>query len=288
MIAIMPEESTNDARPPGPVHIVPARSHHTHTAILLHGRGSDGAEFAEELFTTRLSDGSSLADKLPGWRWVFPSSKASWSSTFQDYIHSWFEAPSLSDPELGQDMQIPGIMDSCHAIESVLETEISDLHEKTENLIFGGISQGGAVAMWMLLCRGTDSQVGAFFAASTWLPFAKNIERLLANRDTGEACIAIQDAVMEENDEVIIKNLDDTSFKRRGNRQRSNMKVFLGHGTDDAYVDVELGRQASHVLSTAGFDVEWKEYSGAEQEGHWLQEPNQMDDIHLFMLKSMV
>lgn len=66
--------------------------------------------------------------------------------------------------------------------------------------------------------------------------------------------------------------------------KRSHVKVFLGHGLVDAYVDVELGRQARQVLSAAAFDVEWKEYSGAEEEGHWPQEPNEMDDVHWFML----
>jgi predicted esterase len=59
--------------------------------------------------------------------------------------------------------------------------------------------------------------------------------------------------------------------------------VFLGHGTDDAFVDVELGRQARGVLSRAGCIVEWKEYAGAEQEGHWLKAPEEMDDIAHFL-----
>lgn len=55
--------------------------------------------------------------------------------------------------------------------------------------------------------------------------------------------------------------------------------VFLGHGTDDAYVDVSLGCQARVVLSDIGFDVTWKEYVGAEQEGHGYKEPEELDDI---------
>ncbi len=78
-----------------------------------------------------------------------------------------FEAQSLTDTTLRQDLQIPGIMDSSAYIQGLVEEEVKILHGNKSNLLFGGISQGGAVAMWMLLCRGTESWIGAFFAAST-------------------------------------------------------------------------------------------------------------------------
>jgi len=46
---------------------------------------------------------------------------------------------------------------------------------------------------------------------------------------------------------------------------------------------VALGRQAARVLAQAGLKVEWKEYSGAEEEGHWFKVPDEMDDIHRFL-----
>jgi predicted esterase len=58
--------------------------------------------------------------------------------------------------------------------------------------------------------------------------------------------------------------------------------VFLGHGSDDAWVDVELGRNVRNVLTGFGMNVVWKEYTGAEEEGHWLKEPEEFDDILLF------
>lgn len=69
---------------------------------------------------------------------------------------------------------------------------------------------------------------------------------------------------------------------------RSYLKAILGYGLDDAYVDIALGRQARQVLSFAGFDVKWKQYTGAEEEGHYFQEPNEMDDIFQFMLRFSV
>lgn len=280
----MHEEAPSCVRPA--LHIIEPQLAHTHTAILLHGRGSNGAEFAEELFATHLSDNSSLATKLPGWRWVFPSSKELWSTTFQERMPAWFEAQSLTDITLGQDLQIPGIMESSEYIQGVIEDEVTLLDGKTGNLLFGGISQGGAVAMWMLLCRGTEYRVGAFFAASTWLPFAQNIKNVIrdqGNEEVGEVDRAGQDATSIKYDAFIRQAMEGSVAKQRENPVRSPVKIFLGHGLDDAYVDVELGHQARQVLADGGFDIEWKEYSGAEEEGHWLQGPNEMDDIHQFM-----
>ncbi|KAM3511812.1 hypothetical protein MY11210_004567 [Beauveria gryllotalpidicola] len=282
----MHQETPSDARPAGSVQIIEPQSAHTHTAIVLHGRGSNGPEFADELFATHLSDNSSLATKFPGWRWVFPSSKELWSTTFQEHMPAWFEAQSLTDTTLRQDLQIPGIMDSSAYLQALIEEEVEILDGKTSNLLFGGISQGGAVAMWMLLCRGTESRIGAFFAASTWLPFANNIEKVLAaQRNEESGGTAGQDASSMEYDSFIRQAMQDPKTKQPRNPKRSQTKVFLGHGLDDAYIDVELGRQARRVLSGAGFDVEWKEYSGAEEEGHWLQEPHEMDDIYQYMLR---
>lgn len=283
----MAEGTTNETRPALPVHVVQPQAAHTHTAIMLHGRGSNGPEFADEFFGTHLSDKSSLATKFPGCRWVFPSSKELWSTTFQEHMPAWFEAQSLTDTTLGQDLQVAGIVDSCDRVQELMEEEIKLLHGKKGSLVLGGISQGGAIALFMLLCRGVDSRVGAFFAASTWLPFAANIERVLSIEGHEEAAVPGDGAAPTEYDTFIYKTMLDQETKQLRKPTSSNLMIFLGHGQDDAYVDVELGRQASRVLSRAGFNVEWKEYTGAEEEGHWLQEPDEMDDIYKFMLKFM-
>ena len=281
------KDATSDNHSFGQVHVIHPQSTHTHTAIMLHGRGSNGSEFADDLFATRLSDNSSLATKFPGCRWVFPSSKLLWSTTFQEHLPAWFAAQSLTDTSLRQDLQIAGIMDSCEYVQGLIEDEFNRLHGKASNLLFGGIRQGGALAMWMLLCQGADCQIGAFFAASTWLPFAENFERVLETQDKGESEATGKDTGSMEFDGLIRGALQHLGSKQHGTPKLPNVKVFLGHGLDDTYVDIDLGRQASHVLSRAGFDVVWKEYSGAEEEGHWLQEPNEMDDIYQFMLNFM-
>ena len=59
--------------------------------------------------------------------------------------------------------------------------------------------------------------------------------------------------------------------------------VLLGHGVDDAFVDVELGKLARDILTKIGLVVQWREYISAEEEGHWFKEPEQLDDIAEFL-----
>jgi hypothetical protein len=33
-----------------------------------------------------------LPSRFPGWRWVFPSSRILWSSTFREEMPAWFDA----------------------------------------------------------------------------------------------------------------------------------------------------------------------------------------------------
>lgn len=60
--------------------------------------------------------------------------------------------------------------------------------------------------------------------------------------------------------------------------------VLFGHGTDDAWVSVELGRQALLLLQELMMGrVEWSEFSGAERDGHWIKEPESFDRILSFL-----
>jgi len=276
------------ATPFGSVHSIEPTLQHTHTAILLHGRGSSGKEFAEELVESRLSDQNTLMQKLPGWRWVFPSSRELWSTLFEEEMPAWFEAHSLTDITARQDLQMEGIRESVRYLEGILEEEIKRLGGLAENVVLGGISQGGAIGMWTLLCASNSMsgrRLGAFVGASTWLPFATNIEEFLSRdesfRNREKAGLGSREA--DGFVEVMMARLRNSLVDSRDSTPLLSTPVFLGHGIDDAIVDVELGRQAKLVLTKIGLCVEWKEYSGADQEGHWLKEPEQVDDILSFL-----
>ncbi|KAF4342826.1 acyl thioesterase 1 [Fusarium beomiforme] len=270
----MPENSSESF---GPMFTIePLQTPHTHTAILLHGRGSNGEEFARELFGETLSpDHSSLLLRLPNWRWVFPSSRGLWSATFQEYMPAWFEAHSLTDTTARQDLQTPGIEDSVSYLMSILNGEVVKVGGDFKKIVLGGISQGAAVGMWTLLCINPPT-LGAFFGTSTWLPLASDIKDYFsseASSNTDDASVFV-DGMLAQLKLALNKS----------NERPLLTPVFLGHGTDDAYVDVKLGREARDVLTQIGFTVLWKEYQGAEQEGHWIKEPEEVDDLVAFLL----
>lgn len=263
---VMADESSTSSF--GPIHVVEPTNAHTHTAVLLHGRGSTGEEFAEELAESLLSNKKSLMQTFPGYKWVFPSSREIWSTVFEETMPAWFEAHSLTDIMARQDLQMEGIRESVNCIEKIVVSEIDNLGGYASRVVLGGISQGGAVGIWTLLSMTSKLpgiRPGAFVGASAWLPFASNIVRKLQNAQQGQ-----EDDFVQSMLPLLTKN-------------KSPVPVFLGHGLDDAYVDVELGRQARQVLSQAGFSVDWREYSGAEQEGHWVKAPEQLDDVAHFL-----
>ncbi|CEI66100.1 hypothetical protein FVEN_g4492 [Fusarium venenatum] len=268
-MARSPELQTTD--PFGPTHIVESAIEHTHTAVILHGRGSNGLEFAQELFDeTLFVDGTNLAQKLPNWRWVFPTSRELWSEMFQEDMPAWFEAYSLTDTTAKQDLQIPGIKESTDYIKRIIDAEINILDGESNRAVLGGISQGGAIAMWTLLRRRTETPLGAFFGTNTWLPFALSLQDY-----------SNQTPMAEKHEGTTFVN--DILGQPTSQNPDLSTPIFLGHGTDDTYVDVELGRQARDALSRIGYSVKWKEYQGAELEGHWIKAPEELDDlVHFF------
>ncbi|KAL2022353.1 hypothetical protein VTK56DRAFT_5420 [Thermocarpiscus australiensis] len=298
----MPIETTHSPPPVtapsfGPVHILEPQSRHTHTAILLHGRGSTGKEFAEELFESRLFSGKSLQEHLPGWRWVFPSSRELWSTAFQEAMPAWFEAHSLTDATARQDLQMDGIRESVRHLTGVLDQEIARLGGAADRVVLGGVSQGGAIGLWTLLCACGDNpsrRLGAFLGTSTWLPFAENLRCYLGGGSKAnlEGASTARDDIENARADAFLQSMTAPLKRAIQAQGRSRLPffsipVFLGHGTDDAYVDIELGRQVAQVLTEIGLKIEWHEYSGADQEGHWLKEPDEFDDIVRFLTSAL-
>ncbi|KAM5354188.1 hypothetical protein ACJ41O_000838 [Fusarium nematophilum] len=244
---------------------------HTHTIVFLHGRGSGAEEFAEELMeSSLLSDGRSLQEALPGWRWVFPAAREVWSDVFEEFMPMWFELrdgrENEGDPE--------GLREAVGYVKGVLDEERRRLQEGGK-VMLGGISQGGAVAMWTMLSLMGEGDgdlsrwMGGFVGSSTWMPLGDEVEWVLRGGEEED-----------HNLEFVRRMLG--SIGRRG--PIATIPVLMGHGVDDAYVDVELGRQAERILGMNGCNkVEWREYEGAEQEGHWFKVPEQMDHILEFL-----
>ncbi|EEP80976.1 predicted protein [Uncinocarpus reesii 1704] len=265
-----------------PLHIVEPNGAHMHTIILLHGRSSNGVEFAKDLFDSKSSETKNLAAHFPGCRWVFPTSRDLWSSVFKEELTAWFDVYSLSDPSEQQELQLDGLRESTRYILDVLGREINLLGGKSEKVVLGGISQGMATALWALLCsRGrVDGRIGAFLGMCGWLPLADKMEDLQLSEGHGTA---------ETPGSLVSKSLpgllrcEEIEVSVAETKAMLSTPMLLLHGTDDAWVDFELGRQARRNLTKLGLKVEWKEYTGAENEGHWIKEPEGIDAIVAFL-----
>ena len=265
---------------------------HTHTAILLHGRGSNGPEFAEELFSSMTSRNKNLAACLPNWRWVFPTSRDRWTTVFQEEMPAWFDAYSLTNIQDRQDLQVDGLRESVLHILEILETEIRLLDGKASHVYLGGISQGMAVALWTVFCARDriNQQLGGILGFCGWLPFANQAEDLIRQSKGTDTHHGVPDRYRLQ------RLISDLFLNTVGIAEASqtvdavdkvspifSTPVLLGHGIDDAYVPVELGQQALRILREVMDRVEGKEFSGAEGEGHWIKEPEGFDHILDFL-----
>ena len=255
--------------------IVQPTTQHTRTVILLHGRGSNGTEFRDELFESVGSDDRSLPERLPHVRWVFPTARPRLSTVFQEIMHEWFDIYSLSDPEARQDLQIPGLVESIYQIRDILDRELKLVSQM--DLFIGGISQGCAVAIHVLLSL--NLSLAGFVAVSGWLPFASSLERAAeqASSDNPDKGLARFYTGM-------FPGLEGGKSLQLGtsvaNSQVYTTPALICHGVDDDIVDVKLGRTLRDVLVKMGLTVTWREDDDC---GHWIKEPEAVDGLVHFL-----
>lgn len=272
-------------------HIQAPRSEHTHTAILLHGRGSDGPEFAEELFSSVTSQEQNLPESLPNFRWVFPSSGDRWSARFQEDMPSWFDAYSLEDIGAKQELQVDGLRESVLYMLKLLDREIELVGGDPRHVYLGGISQGMATALWTLFCAPGRFQgpLGGFLGFCGWLPYAGQAEDLIKGFSNNPGGLDVPSKQRQASHVFleVIAGPDTPRINENTNLSVLSTKIFLSHGSDDAWVPVELGRQAARVLQGLNLRTECHEFTGAEGDGHWIAEPEGFDQIVTFLQKQV-
>ncbi|CAD6594625.1 MAG: hypothetical protein ASARMPRED_001361 [Alectoria sarmentosa] len=255
-----------------PLHTIKPTSTSTHTIIALHGRGSQGPEFAEELFEGQTSAGKTLQEHLPSYKWVFPSSQERYSTVFQEEMDEWFDLYSLSNPSAREELQTEGLKDSVGFLQNLIRDEISLLDSDASRIILMGISQGCATALVAMLVR--QRKLGGFIGFSGWMPFRAPIEEIGREGSEKPAIHAEETAAFFE-----------TTFGLEGPKPDVAVlgtRVLLGHAADDEVVDIGLSRRACAALEGLGMEVEWKEYRDG---GHWISEPQDYDDIVAFLAR---
>lgn len=252
-------------------HVVePPEGHtHTHTIIMLHGRDSTAAEFASELFESEASEPRdkprTLRNLLPTVRWVFPTARVLRSARFDTDMSQWFDMWSTEDPDERPEMQLPGLRASASALGDTVREE--ERHVARGRIFVGGISQGIAVAVAAFFAeQGAWSGLGGMIGLCGWMPLRGMVgdedgSRQLARLYRGTS----SDAPLEP-------------------RNPLPVPFFLAHSRDDSVIPVRHGRTLRDTLRRfpGELEVEWHEY---EHGGHWLNEPQGVDDIVAFLEK---
>lgn len=248
-----------------PLHIInPRDGHpHTHTIIFLHGRDSTNEEFASDLFESEASEPASeprtLRDLFPTVRWVFPGAPMLHSVRFDTKISQWFDIWSVEEPSEQGEIQHEGLRTSVEAIMAVVRSEKTHLDAQgrsgIQNIFLAGISQGSATAIAAFFAGAGEGQgFAGIIGLSSWMPL-------------GGKCELVQ---------VLRGATSNTT-------ETPSTPFLLCHSVDDEIVPVRNGRALRDILQQSQ-EVEWHEY---EDGGHWVNEPQGVDDIVCFIRTHM-
>jgi lysophospholipase II len=272
-------------------HIIPPTASHTHTIVLLHGRGSHGREFAAELFEGESFSERTLPRHFPGFKWVFPTAHPSYSTVFDEDLVEWFDIYSLTDPSVEEELQIEGLAESVAFVQSLLVKEAQILGSSASNrVVLGGISQGCAVAIITLLTG--ECRIGAFLGFNGWMPLMDRVKKAVSETSGHDAssrkkCERIAVALNSSlgfgsgGDRHPLGNMLDNAADVPHAGHLLHTPSFLSHTADDEVIDIVLGKQMRDTLGSMGLHaVVWKEY---ESGGHWIPELEGFEDIVEFL-----
>ncbi|KAJ6497462.1 Alpha/Beta hydrolase protein [Mycena sanguinolenta] len=274
--------------------VVQPRGAHTHTIIMLHGRGSNAERFGLELLKAQTSESNkTLAEHFPGLKFIFPTAKKRRAAMFnRTPINQWFDNHSLEEPLKNQDLQYDGLRETSAFVHGLIMQEAQLIG--VERVILGGLSQGCAAALHVLL--NFQPETGAllgFVGMCGWLPFAASFmdepgEDNIFSPALGGPVDPAADMVRLQrsaaNTARDIASLSALDSDPTTSPAFVRTPIFLGHGTHDEKVRIRLGECARDVLQQLGCQIEWKEYD----EGHWYKVPEQIDDLVSWLRERML
>ncbi|KAM5455171.1 putative lysophospholipase [Microsporum audouinii] len=222
-------------------YIVPAIKRHTATVIMAHGLGDTGAGWMMVAQNWRRRG---LYDEVS---FIFPNAPSiPITVNFGTSMPGWYDIKSLSSSlsmeEFFAQRDEAGILKSREYFNTLIKEEI-DKGIKPSRIIFGGFSQGGAMALVTGLA--SPVKLGGIFGLSCYLPLSP---------------------------EQLKKHIPD---------EWPNQKtpVFMGHGDVDQVVKFQYGQKTVDILEDMGVEVEFKEYPGLGHSG----DPDEIEDLEKFL-----
>lgn len=263
-------------------HVIHPQAAHTYTIIFLHGRGSSGHEFANDLFESQVGGVSepqiriTLPERFSNCKWVFPTTPKRFSTTFKEELLEWFDIVSLTDPSRREELQVEGLSESVLAMITLIKEESA--YVKPSNIILGGISQGYATAAHVLMAL--NVQLAGFVGLSGWMPFARQIKEAGRDKPGPQMPSAATDFVRAN------LGLEDISVMVTADQGGwEGTPLFLGHELHDEVVSCDLGKEAKDIFVFSGANAVWHTYDSGE---HWLKEPEEVEDMVKFIDQCLV
>ncbi|KAG4444236.1 hypothetical protein IFR05_000333 [Cadophora sp. M221] len=294
---------------PEPYVKLPTTSHKT-TLILLHGTSQTGPRFAQSFLATQFSppcpsltssstfqvahEKVTFPEYYPSCKFVFPTGAPRKTTVFDGReTNAWFDIADFGDRTKGETEMIEGIRESSLYLADLIRNEIRLINgEKTGGgeVFLVGFSQGSAVGLMLLLSgelhrRGVEYGFGGFIGLSGWLPFRRQMEKIIWRKLDGHlegrpAC----DAITTKREDTVayvrkLLRLVTAGDQWSPDPNSWNVPLLLGHGEMDVKVNLEWGLQLNDTLGELEMDVEFKVYAGLE---HWWNE-QEVKDVAEFL-----
>ncbi|KAK2879995.1 hypothetical protein FQN49_000688 [Arthroderma sp. PD_2] len=221
--------------------VVPALKRHTATVIMAHGLGDTGAGWMmiAQNFRRR-----GLYDEVS---FVFPNAPSIPITVNAGLsMPGWYDIKSLSSSltmeEFFAQRDEAGILKSREYFNGLIKAEV-DKGIKPSRIVFGGFSQGGAMALVTGLT--SPEKLGGIFGLSCYLP------------------------------------LPPDQIKKQVPEGWPNQKtpLFMGHGDIDNVVKLEYGEVTAKILKDMGVGVEFHKYPGLGHSG----DPDEIQDLEKFL-----
>ena len=291
---------------PAPM-VIHARLDHRQTFIILHGRGSTAEKFGHALLsTTSTLANETLQTAFPHAKLIFPTASRNRATIYKrSYIHQWFDNWHLEDATRRQDLMRDGLFSSVGYIHSLLQAEIEDVGK--ENVVLWGLSQGCATSLSTLLTWDGEP-FAAVVGMCGWLPYSNILLEIVQENGFESGWDPFSQEESSDGSHLSSKDIDDYNepslHRNRIQRPQSDLPiqavtflrneigieaktgmvfqsipVFLGHGTEDDKVHIELGRDARTCLQQIGADIQLIEYQDC---GHWYS-GEMLQDIFEFL-----
>ncbi|OHF00263.1 acyl-protein thioesterase [Colletotrichum orchidophilum] len=274
---------------PPPMIIAPQKQPHRHTIILLHGRGSSARIFAPALLSVLLDNPiappgrKTFQDLLPHARFVFPTAPRSRATVYRrSIINQWYDGSGDWEETL-----LGNARETVLFIHSLIEDEAVQVGG-TDRVVLGGFSQGCAAALLCLLLW-RSKPIGGLLGMCGMLPMAGVMSEVMMERSR-QVDERHQNPPEYSDDDLFEHPHDHSTTSWDGVQAKHNpveqalrllgeeiglsvpklatrlslqeTPVFLGHGTADDNVSLQDGQEASRVLQTMGFDIDFKTYDG--------------------------